>query len=235
MKYYSFIFRMFEKVRKRILDNYFKTAPSEYDERIPFFLDKITISPIFLNNQIGKIFPKIINSILSFMFYKKNRISCELAAAASITLIWLDLSPASAPAQNFRRCIFRFLVVSFKHLLFPFELNKLCERLFSLPSAGKIIMNGTLPAIPWVCNTKLFQLSPAPCAEGRSAAAALWNGSRGPSPLHSTSSFQPNISNFLCSHESFCKLLSRGLFSSENRGSGAWHGLCVMPIRDDTQ
>lgn len=65
-----------------------------------------------------------------------------------------------------------------------------------------------LPAIPWVCSMKLFQLSPAaPCAQVLSAAAAVWNSARGPSPLHCTSSFQPSIAMSLCSCETFCKLL----------------------------
>ncbi len=81
-----------------------------------------------------------------------------------------------------------------------------------------------LPAIPWVCSMKLFQLSPAaPCAQVLSAAAAVWNSARGPSPLHCTSSFQPSIAMSLCSGETFCKLYSRGRVCSGNRGSRAWH------------
>lgn len=68
----------------------------------------------------------------------------------------------------------------------------------------------TLPAIPWVCKMKFFQLSPAPCAEGRSAAAAPWSCALSPSPLHCTSSFQPNMTRCLSSTGVFCLLLSRG-------------------------
>lgn len=69
----------------------------------------------------------------------------------------------------------------------------------------------TLPAIPWVCSMKFFQLSPAPCAEGRSAAAAPWSCALSPSPpLHCTSSFQPNMTMSVCAAGAFCLLLSTG-------------------------
>lgn len=91
----------------------------------------------------------------------------------------------------------------------------------------------TLPAIPWVCRMKFFQLSPAPCAEGRSAAAAPWSCALSPSPLHCTSSFQPNMSMPLSSAEAFCSAfihtLRRGVEPTEPlalalcRANKSWH------------
>lgn len=79
---------------------------------------------------------------------------------------------------------------------------------FEVRTELKCAVEVTLPAIPWVCSMKFFQLSPAPCAEGRSAAAAPWSCALSPSPLHCTSSFQPNMTMSLSSAEAFCLLLS---------------------------
>lgn len=88
----------------------------------------------------------------------------------------------------------------------------------------------TLPAIPWVCSMKFFQLSPAPCAEGRSAAAAPWSCALSPSPLHCTSSFQPNMTMSVCAAGAFCLLLSTGRVCAGESSHRA-PGTCFVPCQ----
>lgn len=52
-----------------------------------------------------------------------------------------------------------------------------------------------LPATPWLCRMKFFQLSAAPCGAGRGGAAGPWSCSRSPAPLHGTSCFQPSMTS----------------------------------------
>lgn len=129
-------------------------------------------------------------------------------------------SRVQMPPKNLqkKRAQFRCLELAFK---IGVELKKQTKK-----SAVEV----TLPAIPWVCSMKFFQLSPAPCAEGRSAAAAPWSCALSPSPLHCTSSFQPNMTMSLSSTGAFCLLLSTGRVCAGESSHRAL-GTCFVPCQ----